>query len=99
MPKYNVYLLPVMVLHIENVEADNPDAAITKAIAVAEETYLNRQHDCCQAPVFADEFVDPVVGGWPDYGGCMVFLDREHLQADGRDRRDAMPVYQHPRSR
>jgi hypothetical protein len=102
MPQYNVYVLPVMILHIENIEAENPEAAITQAIEIAKQTHLNLQQDCRDAPVHADEFaryvVDPVIGGWPDYGGCMVYLDREHLQADGRDWRDAMPVYEHPRA-
>jgi hypothetical protein len=103
MPTYNVYLLPVMVLHIENVDAKDPEEAITKAIQTAETTHLKMQQDCTQVPVFADEFaryvVDPVVGGWPDYGGCMVYLDREHLRADRQDQRHSMPIYEHPRSR
>jgi hypothetical protein len=96
-PKFNVYLYPAMVLHLSDIDADDPTQAITKAIQIAEADYLDAGGNPRAGLVYAEEFVryvvDPVVNGEPDYDKSETFLDVAHLAGDQRDRSSGFQAY------
>ena len=100
MPCYDVYLCPVVRVKIVNIEAEDPQAAIAQAIAIAdlrflEEEFISEAQEREQPPgkivysALADEFshylVDEVApSGEVDADKSMFYLDEAHVH-DGLD--------------
>ncbi len=98
MPIFNVYLFPVMTLHVCGIEAEDATQAIEKAIQFAESEHLHPDTNPRSPLVYADEFVryvvDPVVNGEPDYRKSETYLDAAHLASDQWDKQSGYPSYE-----
>lgn len=100
MVRFRVYLYPVMVVCVPDVEAADPRQAIAQANAWAQANLLSTAGEHVETPVFAEEFcryvVDPFVDDKPAGEQSETYLDAAHQWADEHDRAHGFPLYERP---